>query len=156
MTNQFTYQLDPHTSSTIPDDKGSYIFTFHIPVQIALQIGRLGFFNFPGGIYHYCGSAQGSGGLKARLQRHLNDSAPQHWHIDYLKPWIRPIEMRWIIDHRPHECLWAQHLAANSLSSVPVPKFGATDCKQQCPAHLINLPIAGKRLNKWLQEIPHA
>lgn len=153
MTNLLAYQPCSQNSSAIPEDKGSYIFTFHLKVQAPLQIGRLGLFNFPAGIYHYCGSAHGMGGLKARLQRHLNHSAPQHWHIDYLKPWIHPIEMRWMIDRHPHECRWAQHLAAHPLASVPVPKFGASDCKQHCPAHLIILPIVGERLNDWLGQM---
>ena len=154
MTNQLTDQLNLQYFSTIPEEKGSYIFTFGLKAQTSLQIGRLGFFTFPAGIYHYCGSSHGSGGLKARLRRHLNQSAPQHWHIDYLKPWIHLIEMRWTIDRYPHECRWAHHLAAHPLASIPVPKFGASDCKQHCPAHLIRLPIVGKKLSNWLQQIP--
>ena len=154
MINQLGYQLNSQNFSTIPEEKGSYIFSFHLKAQVALQIGRLGHFTFLAGIYHYCGSAHGSGGIKARLRHHLNQSAPQHWHIDYLKPWMHPVEMRWMIDQHLHECFWAQHLAAHLLASIPVLKFGASDCKQHCPAHLILLPIVGEKLSGWLQQIP--
>lgn len=32
----------------------------------------------------YVGSAMGSGGLKARVERHLSDNKKVHWHIDHL------------------------------------------------------------------------
>ncbi|HHO76762.1 MAG TPA: DUF123 domain-containing protein [Deltaproteobacteria bacterium] len=36
-----------------------------------IQVGKLGSFIFPAGHYAYIGSAFGSGGLHARIQRHI-------------------------------------------------------------------------------------
>jgi hypothetical protein len=38
------------------------------------------------------------------------------------------------------EHLWSQVLANMSGSEIPIPRFGATNCPQPCPAHLIRFP----------------
>jgi Uri superfamily endonuclease len=123
-----------------PIDKGSYVFSFLFPQNRSVQIGKLGRFQFPAGIYHYCGSAHGSGGLRARLRRHLNPQAPLRWHIDYLKEWMTPTAIHYAISLEPLECVWAQRLTLMPTASIPVPHFGSSDCKSYCPAHLIQLP----------------
>jgi Uri superfamily endonuclease len=39
---------------------------------------------------------------------------------------------------RRRECAWAAGLARMDGASLPVPGFGASDCR--CPAHLIHFP----------------
>ncbi len=47
-------------------------------------VGRLGRLALRPGHYVYVGSAQGPGGVRARLSRHLRQATRPHWHIDYL------------------------------------------------------------------------
>jgi len=37
----------------------------------------------------------------------------------------------------PDECLWSQKLASMPGVVVPVPGFGASDCQNDCQAHLV-------------------
>ena len=49
--------------------KGSYVLVLKLEEDKRLTIGRLGTFEFPAGLYLYCGSALN--GLEARVRRHL-------------------------------------------------------------------------------------
>ena len=139
------------TIETIPAEPGSYLLWLHSPQTQDLIVGRLGRFNFPSGEYIYLGSAQGPGGLRARLGRHLLGSGKSHWHIDHLRAatqvrgfgyQIRLAESE-AAPHLPLECDWSQKLAALSEVSLPVPGFGASDCYSGCSAHLVHIPTGG-------------
>ncbi|MDF1514549.1 MAG: GIY-YIG nuclease family protein [Anaerolineae bacterium] len=93
----------------------------------------MGDFDFYPGLYIYVGSAWGPGGLTARLQRHLRGSQNTRWHIDYLRRITVPTAA-WIAPYTRQECAWAQALHDHPHASVPVPRFGASDCR--CPSHL--------------------
>jgi Uri superfamily endonuclease len=100
------------------------------------SVGRLGHFRFPAGWYAYVGSAHGPGGLVARVSRHLRSPKTRHWHVDYLRAHGQPVEIWYTVEPQKRECAWAQALAAFPGASIPVPRFGASDCR--CPAHLIH------------------
>ena len=121
---------------SIPSDKGTYAIFIHLPRSKTITIGKLGRFDFPLGAYVYVGSAFGSGGLRPRLERHINGSTCSHWHIDYLR---RNAEVRafcYLINNQNYECQWVQALSELSGSYFPIPGFGSSDC-YQCQAHLI-------------------
>ena len=42
------------------------------------------------------------------------------------------------------ECVWVKRLIALDGTSVPAPGFGSSDCRNGCPAHLVQLPGALK------------
>lgn len=106
----------------------------HLPHPTTITVGRLGCFQFPAGWYAYAGSARGPGGLAARIARHLRVSKPLRWHVDYLRAHAQPVEVWYTQGHRRQECGWAAALFALPGASIPVPRFGASDC--HCPAHL--------------------
>ena len=132
-----------HRGASLPPRPGTYALILHLDRGRALTVGRLGRFRLPTGIYVYVGSARGPGGLAARVGRHLRRSgtgagpaAPPHWHIDYLGPVARPVAV-WLAEgDRRRECAWAARLAQMDGASLPVPGFGASDCR--CPAHLVH------------------
>ena len=76
----------------LPEAKGTYILLVSLNQAKRLEIGRLGAFDLVPGFYAYVGSAHGAGGLRARIQHHLESTAEPHWHIDYLLRWVLPIE----------------------------------------------------------------
>lgn len=78
----------------------------------------------------------GSGGLRARLIRHINSrDKPKHWHIDYLLAHAHLNRILWSVSDITFECAWAG--ALRQLFDLPIPGFGASDCR--CGGHLFHL-----------------
>jgi Uri superfamily endonuclease len=125
---------------------GTYVLALWLGSPRQVTIGRLGEFEFPAGWYLYVGSALGSGGLPARVQRHwrhLTSEKRAHWHIDYLREqavwggaWA--CESGRSLPEQDLECRWAATLRSLPGSQVVVPGFGASDCR--CATHLIHMP----------------
>ncbi len=133
----------------IPAEKGSYVLILHLDQERNISIGKLGVFLFPEGMYLYCGNAFGSGGLRARVTRHLMmNSHHLHWHIDYLLRYARVRGVYYALTNAPLECFWSQSLASLAAAFIPAPRFGATDCQSGCPAHLIGFPT-DYRNERW-------
>ncbi|MGB9674421.1 MAG: GIY-YIG nuclease family protein [Anaerolineales bacterium] len=136
--------------------KGSYALVLKLPRAEEITVGSLGTFYFPKGTYIYCGSAFGNGGVSARLNHHfreLTSFSPQsNWHIDYFISSTRLPHIYYSLSPTPLECIWSQSLAKLPGAFIPAKGFGATDCKQKCPAHLIGFP-PGYRSEKWLQAL---
>ncbi|HEY66983.1 MAG: GIY-YIG nuclease family protein [Chloroflexi bacterium] len=119
-----------------PDRSGTYVLVLRLPRSATVTVGRLGRFRFPAGWYAYVGSACGPGGLAARVTRHLREPKPRHWHVDYLRACAWPVAIWYAVGIRKRECTWARVLSDLPGASIPVPRFGASDCR--CPAHLIH------------------
>ncbi len=120
----------------IPPEPGSYVLILHLDRPTTITIGKLGTFEFPAGWYAYTGSALGPGGLAARLAYHHRREKSFQWHIDYLLAQAELVEMWWAIDPKRRECIWASALRSIPSARVPVPNFGASDCR--CLTHLIH------------------
>lgn len=133
----------------IPALPGSYALLLALDHPLSLTVGRMEAFNFPPATYVYFGSAGGPGGLKARLQRHILGSPYPHWHIDSFRSAgvLKSIYFLSTPNHSPPplsrlECAWSQAAAVTQSASIPAPHFGASDCQQGCPAHLIGLAVS--------------
>ena len=140
--------------STIPPEKGSYILLFQIQETNRILVGSLGYQLFPAGIYAYAGSALGPGGVRARVRHHLIPARKPHWHMDYLKPSADWLAVGWTITLQRQECIWAQQLILAG-GKVPAKGFGASDCQQGCPAHLIMFDSSAPLLLENLQIEEH-
>lgn len=133
----------------IPSSSGSYTLLIELPEAQTIQIGHLGAIAFPAGDYVYLGSARGTGGLRARLGRHLRGPERLHWHIDDLRAFARVSGYCYLETAaeeaageatKPLECRWSTALAEFPEISTPAPRFGASDCRSGCPAHLFRVP----------------
>lgn len=124
----------------LPAAPGGYVLHLVTSSALVLDVGRLGCYPFPGGHYFYAGSARGTGGLQARLGRHLRGDGARHWHIDYLRAAAEVVEVFYTVTDAPLECRWSQALAQLPHTFIPVPHFGAGDCRSGCAAHLIGFP----------------
>jgi len=125
-----------HTDAqTIPDSSGAYMLLVELPELTHVSIGARITGGLAPGRYLYCGSANGPGGLRARIARHMRSEKKLHWHIDHLTTSGRVLgAWAWeggdectLVDtlgHLPH----------------PIPGFGSTDCAV-CPSHLMHWPI---------------
>ncbi|WP_457680967.1 GIY-YIG nuclease family protein [Thermovibrio sp.] len=112
--------------------KGTYLLLFSIirPLRFKLKSGRK--FSLKPSLYLYAGSAFGSGGLRARVLRHLRKEKRLHWHLDYIttSSSFLPLEV-WLVEGKRLECE-AARILLNYCE--PILGFGCSDCK--CPSHL--------------------
>lgn len=112
---------------------GDAIRTYQLVIDVARAIevcvGRLGTFRFRPGRYVYTGSAKRN--IEARVARHLSAEKRLHWHIDYLlaAPGVTVVAVR---RSRRCEC----GLNRGTRGTIPVPGFGASDCRAGCGSHL--------------------
>lgn len=118
--------------------KGTYLVLYELDDAARLTVGRKGTVDLGPGIFIYVGSALGPGGLWARLRRHLSVPKKARWHIDFLHPPARPVEV-WVKEaKKPLECSWASLVRESEGCVVPLRGFGSSDCR--CKAHLFAFP----------------
>ncbi len=125
-------------ASSAPGEPGAYILLVRLLVPAPLP-GRFAGRQPPllaPGVYAYCGSARGPGGLRARLARHLRRDKTKRWHIDWLTTVAEDIAALAIPGG--DECALRAALADEPGATHPVPGFGSTDCRM-CPSHLLRL-----------------
>ena len=115
--------------------QGTYALLCFLDQERMITIGRLGTYRFAPGYYLYVGSALGSGGLRARIARHLCAEKKRFWHIDYFLAAAEALEVWEAEGAERAECAWAAS-ALDFSGRVAAPRFGASDCR--CPAHLIH------------------
>ncbi len=129
----------PQSSS---NNSGAY--RLHIVVTRAawINVGVRGRYRIPPGRYLYVGSARRN--LNQRVARHRQIARGQrsggHWHIDELLAhrYVKLVHVDLV--PRGEECRISLSLAGQSGTEVPIPMFGATDCRAGCPAHLYRVP----------------
>jgi Uri superfamily endonuclease len=159
MSNLYQTSSD-HPVEPLPRSTGTYILHLHLDVQHKIQIGKLGEFTFPPGEYLYVGSAHGPGGLRGRLGHHMGKSYRSHWHIDWLRSIAEVSGYYYLVSEGHLECTWGQYIMQQPGAKIPVPGFGASDCRNKgshCATHLVwfrsveemnelhhNLPVRGE------------
>ena len=122
-------------AESLPAEPGTYVLVMQIDHQRELSVGRLGTLTLQPGYYLYVGSAQGPGGLKARVERHCRTAKKQHWHIDYLTS-AAPVIETWAQTGPSQEHAWAARLGEHL--EIACDRFGASDCR--CISHLFRSP----------------
>ncbi len=128
----------PAPSLELPPAAGTYVLHILLTESQEITVGRLGRFYFPAGLYLYCGSARGSGGIRARVGRHLRWSKALHWHVDYLLQQGAPTRVWYVVSAERLECAWARAMLHLPGALAPVAGFGSSDCA--CSTHLAYLP----------------
>lgn len=116
---------------------GTYALVFSCPASVNAIAGKLGPICLSSGYWIYVGSAFGPGGLRSRLSHHLKPSRRPHWHFDYVKHALRPVEAWTTTDPVKREHDWSRLVSALKGASCPIAGFGATDCS--CRSHLIHM-----------------
>lgn len=109
-----------------------YAIFLTLPEEQDITIGALGTFHFPKGNYVYIGSAKKN--IVKRTERHYEKHKKLRWHLDYFRPYCEITKIQ-SYEEKQGECALAADFAQNG--SIPVKKFGSSDCK--CPGHLILL-----------------
>lgn len=136
----------------LPALPGAYLLLFDLAAAEALgPVGRLGDVRLAPALYAYAGSANGPGGLRARIARHLAPDKRPHWHIDRLTRKRAPQTV--FVWPEGDECALLRQLEFEPGSHIPVAGFGSSDC-HSCAAHLVALARnTGASLAKHLAEL---
>ena len=117
-------------------DSGRYVFLMRLRSPETLEVGALGRFLFPAGWYAYTGSAKRA--LRKRVERHWSVKKNLRWHIDYLStaPESEPVGAVIVPTAALTECELNRRVGFVVRGPSPAPGFGASDCREGCPAHL--------------------
>ncbi len=122
------------SAASLPAGPGSYLLLIGLDRPFRLSIHRLSPARLATGWYVYGGSARGSGGLRARVGRHLRRGKVRHWHVDHLTEaaaalWAFP-------GPGARECDLLRSLLARPGFAPAMPGFGSSDCRS-CESHLL-------------------
>jgi Uri superfamily endonuclease len=142
--------IDPPAGSKIPAPRVPHAgvrppISYQLHIQAArpvrVRVGRLGEFLFPAGAYVYTGSARRK--PEARIARHLRKEKALRWHIDWLltAPGVAVARVERSVES---ECALNRKVGG----TVPVPGFGASDCRNGCGSHLRYLGPGRERAKK--------
>jgi Uri superfamily endonuclease len=115
-------------------EPGTYALVLRATRRARVVAGRLGPLELRPGWYVYVGSALGPGGLGARLAHHRRRARAPHWHVDALRRVTRLDQVWYVREPRQLECVWARLLSSLRGASLPLARFGASDCR--CASHL--------------------
>jgi Uri superfamily endonuclease len=115
-------------------DPGAYLLTITLAAPLSGSFAHTPFTLAPG-TYAYCGSANGPGGIAARVSRHMRRAKKPHWHIDQLT--MEANEISALGFPGGSECALVERLVAAG-ATFPLPGFGSSDCRC-CTSHLLRL-----------------
>jgi len=128
--------------SALPAAPGAYLLAIKLdrprPVRLAGADATLG-----PGWYAYAGSARGPGGIAARAGRHLRAAKAVRWHVDRLTEAAAALGA--LAYPGEIECSLATAMRRHPRVHMPLPGFGASDCRA-CTAHLVSLPLPADAL----------
>lgn len=128
---------DAHAGA-LPPVRGAYLLSITLTRTLAGSLRGKSWWLGPG-TYLYAGSANGPGGIAARVARHVRRDKPQHWHVDALT--AAASETNALAFPGGDECALVERLQGEGYH-FPVPGFGSSDCRS-CPAHLLGVSTAG-------------
>jgi histidyl-tRNA synthetase len=117
-----------------PTLPGAYVLIIELTESVEVTLRGKPRTTLQPGRYLYCGSAKGSGGIRARLSRHMRPGKVIHWHVDLLTT-PGQVTGAWIFPGR-NEC---ELVRALLHLSAPIRGFGSTDCPKCC-SHLLSWP----------------
>ena len=110
-----------------------------LPEDVEISAGRFGGLHLLAGVYIYCGSARGPGGLRARIFRHLRLDKKKHWHYDHIRSHLALTQVWWV-DASASECDLCRWIGEAAQVSFPLAGFGSSDCVRGCRSHLMFVP----------------
>ena len=119
-------------AESAPDSKGAYGLLLRMVQLVEIELREAG--PFGPGLFVYCGSANGPGGLHARLRRHFRATKTPRWHVDRLTVAAGAIAA--VTVSGGHECRLVERLLRSSEFEIAIRGFGSSDCRT-CESHLL-------------------
>ena len=134
--------VDAGSVAGLQGRRGAYALALHVPIPV--RFARTGIAATDlSGWFVYAGSAQGAGGLPARLGRHFRRDKPVRWHIDELSN-ACDRSMAFVMADGG-ECDIVARLLRTGGFETALPGFGSSDC-HCCAAHLLRPAARGLSL----------
>jgi len=125
-------------ASRIPATGGCYLLFIHLPRRaLVIHGGPFDDARLAPGWLIYAGSARGAGGLRSRLSRHMRREKKIRWHIDHLTSRRAVAGAMCFTETELDECELASRLTNGQGVTMPLPGFGASDCRS-CRSHLLH------------------
>ncbi|MBX2829593.1 MAG: GIY-YIG nuclease family protein [Rhodospirillales bacterium] len=151
----FVTDINDKTLRQLPKVAGAYVLVIKLADALTLQNKRFAGTILPKGTYLYCGSANGPGGIAARVKRHCKTDKKPHWHVDELTSNGAGRVVSVLVVPGGNECALRKQIEArpDGEAEFPVPGFGSSDCGI-CLSHLIR--SAEEHLQDVLTEIAGA
>lgn len=125
--------LDPKRIGEGDAARGAYALALHLARPHHFRRRRLPPAQLQGWLV-YAGSANGPGGIAARVRRHLASDKALRWHIDELT--TRADAMAAFAWPGGGECAIVAALLGSGGFRIAAPGFGSSDCPR-CAAHLL-------------------
>lgn len=132
----FIQEINDETLRQLPKTAGAYVLVIELTADLTLQNKRFAGITLAKGTYLYCGSANGPGGIAARVKRHCKPDKKPHWHVDELTSSGAGRVVSVLVVPGGNECELRAALQEPD-TQVPVPGFGSSDCIR-CPSHLMS------------------
>jgi len=135
----FFPEINDQTLRQLPKVAGAYVLVIELETDLPLQNKRFAGITLAKGTYLYCGSANGPGGIAARVKRHCKRGKKPHWHVDELTSNGAGRVVSVLVLPGGDECELRAGLQDQS-KPVPLPGFGSSDCTK-CASHLISTGV---------------
>ncbi|WP_417827964.1 GIY-YIG nuclease family protein [Thalassospira sp.] len=133
----FIQEINDQTLRQLPKTAGAYVLVIALEADLTLQNKRFAGKILPKGTYLYCGSANGPGGIAARVRRHCKQDKKPHWHVDELTSNGAGRVVSVLVVPGGDECELRQTLQGQG-NDVGELYFGSSDC-MKCSSHLLKL-----------------
>ena len=114
--------------------KGAYVLVIDLFDDVSVRLPKREPTRLEAGTYLYVGSANGPGGMAARLKRHMSNAKKIHWHVDQLT--TRASSVVAFAVKGGNECALGQTLIESKQFRPALKGFGSSDCKA-CDSHLL-------------------
>ncbi len=134
--------ISDQTLRLLPKAAGAYILAIGVWHPVTLTQRQFAGQSLARGLYFYCGSARGPGGIAARVKRHCAPVKKPHWHVDALTTLPAGQVMVALAIPDGDECQLRARLCDDFGLVAPIAGFGSSDCPT-CPAHLLAVPGEG-------------
>lgn len=131
-------RVAPDALSDLDAGKGAYVLLIELGEPTSIILPKKDEMPLTASTYLYVGSANGGGGMKARLARHFKKQKKIHWHVDQLTTRAAHVSALAVPDG--NECLLGEVLINSGQFQVAVPGFGSSDCRL-CASHLL-VPVS--------------
>lgn len=137
---QFIDTINEDTLRQLPKVAGAYVLVIDLPNDLTLQNKRFAGTILAKGTYFYCGSANGPGGIAARVKRHCKPDKKPHWHVDELTSNGAGRVVSVLVVPGGDECVLRQRIedAKPKRIKFPAQGFGSSDCVV-CSSHLLTV-----------------
>lgn len=129
-----TVYAAPQDISSLYDSKGAYVLLIELDEHTPITLPRRDEISLSASTYLYVGSANGPGGIRARLMRHFKKHKKIHWHVDQLT--TRAVQVSALAVPTGNECILGETLIGSGRFDTAISGFGSSDC-HTCASHLL-------------------